>query len=36
MLPHLDELLLRLKDLANHSLLSSHECFYCRLGWWWW
>jgi hypothetical protein len=33
LLQHLDELLLRLKDLAQHSLLSSHECLYHRPGW---
>jgi hypothetical protein len=33
LLPHLDELLLQVKDLAQHSLLSSHECLYHRPGW---
>jgi hypothetical protein len=33
LLQHLDELLLRLKDLAQHSFLSGHECFYHHSGW---
>jgi hypothetical protein len=33
LLRHRDELLLRLKDLAQHPLLSSHECLYHRPGW---
>jgi hypothetical protein len=32
LLQHLDELLLRLKDLAQHSLLSGHECLYHHPG----
>jgi hypothetical protein len=33
LLQQLDELLLQLKDLAQHSLLSSHECLYHRPEW---